>query len=72
MAEMTKEEAMKLLSAKVEEFKKVLAEAEAIADEHELRFDIYPAYGMGGTYEGGEPKSSWNYNHGWNPSSESC
>jgi hypothetical protein len=72
MTEITKEEAMELLSAKVAEFEKVLAQAEAIADEHGLSFHICPEYGMGGTYEGGEPKSGWYYTHGWNPSSGSC
>lgn len=41
-----------------------IAEAEAHADKHNLEFDIYPAYGMGGRYDGEEGK--------WYPSSESC
>lgn len=41
-----------------------IAEAEAHADKHNLEFDIYPAYGMGGRYDGEEGI--------WYPSSESC
>lgn len=41
-----------------------IAKAEAHADKHNLEFDIYPAYGMGGRYDGEEGK--------WYPSSESC
>ena len=44
--------------------RKAIAEAEAHADKHNLSFDIYPAYGMGGHYDGEEGK--------WYPSSESC
>lgn len=46
----------------VSEFEDKLAEAERFADEHNLSFDIYPDYGMGGTYSNGS----------WSSSSNSC
>lgn len=41
-----------------------IAEAEAHANKYKLEFDIYPAYGMGGRYDGEGGI--------WYPSSESC
>ena len=41
-----------------------IAEAEAHANKYKREFDIYPAYGMGGRYDGEE---GIRY-----PSSESC
>lgn len=52
------------LEEKVNAFNTALAEAEAIANKHNLTFNIYPAYGMGGTYDGEEGE--------WSPSSQSC
>lgn len=52
------------LEEKVSAFESALAEAERIADLHGLEFNIYPAYGMGGSYNG--------QTGDWSPSSESC
>lgn len=52
------------LEEKVNAFHTALAEAEAIANKHNLSFNIYPAYGMGGTYDGEEGE--------WSPSSQGC
>jgi hypothetical protein len=49
---LTKEEANAKLAELVAEFEAKLSEAEKLADEHGLQFDIYPAHGMGGTYYG--------------------
>lgn len=41
-----------------------ITEAEDYADKHNLGFNLCPAYGMGGYYDGEEG--------GWHPSSEGC
>lgn len=66
---MDKQQASKELAALVEAFEKALSAAEAFADEHKLGFNIDPAYGMGGYYNGGEETYC---DDGWNPSSQSC
>ncbi len=59
-----RDEARDTLSKLVDEFESKLAEAESLADKHNLTFNIYPTYGMGGQYNGEAGE--------WNPSSESC
>lgn len=54
-------EIMVQLSNKISQ---AIAEAESFADETGLDFDISPAYGMGGTYDGARQE--------WRPSSQSC
>ena len=78
IVELTEEEAVGALAEKVKEFNKVLDEAVDIAREYKLEFDIYPARGMGGTFEG-NPKNwdleSWEDEDtydGWQASSASC
>ncbi|EQA7786787.1 hypothetical protein ACX818_001381 [Acinetobacter baumannii] len=56
------ENAQEELNKTVDEFNRLLSKAEQLADEHNLDFDIDPAYGMGGNYRNGE----------WHPSSQSC
>lgn len=75
MTEITKQEANKLLAAKVAEFEKCLAEAEAIADEHGLEFHIEPCYGAGAYYTGKtKTEDEWQESDegGWTSSSQSC
>lgn len=48
------------LAILVEKFNTALKDAENFATKHDLRFHIYPEYGMGGIYSEG----------GWSPSSQ--
>lgn len=66
---MTKEEANKLISEKINAAYALITEASELADEHKLDFSFDVAYGMGGTYVGDPDK--WQ-EPGWNPSSQSC
>lgn len=66
---MTKEEAVKRIADLLAQAESAISLAENLADEHELSFEFAPAYGMGGTYNGGDTK--W-LDEGWNPSSMSC
>lgn len=52
------------LNAIVSEFNAKLAEAENLASKYKLEFDISPAYGMGGYFDGEKGE--------WHPSSQSC
>lgn len=61
MAKMTPEARMTVLNDKIDA---AISEAISHANEHNLDFSIYPAYGMGGTYSGEDGE--------WYPSSESC
>lgn len=61
---MTKLDPQKRMDELDEAISKAIAEAEAHAYKHNLSFDIYPAYGMGGYYNGEEGE--------WHPSSEGC
>jgi hypothetical protein len=67
---LSKEDAEKLMHEKVSEAYAALAEAEALADTFKLWFNFEPAYGMGGTYEGG--RKNPDTDDGWYPSSQSC
>ena len=57
-----------LLQAEMTQFKNkiedAIREAEAFADKHELSFNLYPTYGMGGEYNG--------QTNEWEPSSQNC
>jgi hypothetical protein len=66
---MTKEKALAKIAELVLQAESNISEAEHLAREHELTFDFCPAYGMGGTYNGGN--TTW-LDDGWNPSSMSC
>lgn len=60
--QMSKQEANQKLSDLVQEVYAKLAEAQKLADEHELSFGLDVEYGMGGYYDEGQ----------WHPSSQSC
>jgi hypothetical protein len=75
-----KKEAVEELAKHVAAFELSLAAAVKVADEHGLSFSIYPAYGMGGSYEG-KGSEKWNYREKeetireegeWMPSSQGC
>jgi hypothetical protein len=57
------QEGNKLLADAVGKFELALAEAQSIADKYGLSFNIYPSYGMGGTYYSED---------GWTSSSNNC
>lgn len=59
---LTKEEANKLISDKLETAQKLVTECEELATHHELEFSLDIAYGMGGWFSSGE----------WDASSQSC
>lgn len=70
-----KQQAAEKLSELVTEIHQKLTEATTLADEHGLEFDLYPAYGMGGTYYGAGHERIGGYygpEQGWNSSSQSC
>lgn len=76
---LTSEQASKEISRLVSEAYAAIAQAEAIADAHELNFDFDLAYGMGGTYIGDKEQLERRRNYGtvgygsnWAPSSMSC
>jgi hypothetical protein len=52
-----------LLADAVKKFELALTEAESIADKYGLSFNIYPSYGMGGSYSSED---------GWTSSSNNC
>lgn len=64
IAILTKLQMQEELDIAVAEFSVALDKATAIADKHNLSFDLDTAYGMGGTYNGTEGV--------WEPSSQSC
>lgn len=73
----SREEANKQLSEKLEEVKKLISECEDIADEHGLTFSSpISHYGMGGDFTGKGPadeNGEWeNSSTGWQSSSERC
>lgn len=75
MADMTKEEAAKLIDDKTTEAMNLIREAEAIADQYKLDFSFSVAYGMGGWYYGDPEDRDTEYDDepdGWCPSSQSC
>ena len=76
---MTKEEANKLLTEKLDTSKILIKECEKLADEHGLTFDTpIEHYGMGGTYVGEKAPetndSEWSDSMAgrWVSSSEGC
>ena len=58
------ENATEKLDQIVEQFNAKLKEAENLASKYKLEFDISPAYGMGGYFDGEKGE--------WHPSSQSC
>jgi hypothetical protein len=70
---MTKKEAVARIAILIGAAKENIREAEVLADEHGLVFDLNPARGMGGTYYGvGHEFTKQWAEEGWNPSSMSC
>jgi len=71
-----KREALNEIAALLEQAQKLVYEAESIADEHGLEFDVnFGGYGMGGTYYSEkyvEEQGSRYTEAGWNASSQSC
>jgi regulator of protease activity HflC (stomatin/prohibitin superfamily) len=71
-----REEGAEKLAEAVANFEAALEEAKSIAREYDLSFNISPAYGMGGTYDGAAAKNwdeSDSYDEkGWYPSSQGC
>lgn len=56
MEKLTKEQANLLISAKLEEAKKLIADCEVLADQYGLVFQTpILEYGMGGYYQGKDP-----------------
>jgi hypothetical protein len=82
MTELTNDEKLAEMTRLTKVFQNALKAAEEFADLHGLSFDIYPAYGMGGTFYGRGPenmaKSLYGdrgdgYNEfGWSSSSTGC
>lgn len=77
MAILTEEEANKKISELVEQSLACLREACSIVDqypEYGLSFSFDPAYGMGGSYDGGfnDSEELYGVENGWHPSSMSC
>lgn len=78
---MTKEEASKMISEKIQIAYDAIKEAEELADEYGLEMSFNPAYGMGGWYYG-KNSEAWdsddaaddgNAERGyWMASSRSC
>lgn len=71
----TKEEANKILGARLVEAKRVMKECQDLADEYGLSFSSpIDVYGMGGTYYGEKMEEEWvESNKGqWLASSQSC
>lgn len=71
-----KREALERIDKLIEQAEKLVFEAESIADEHGLEFDVnFGGYGMGGTYYSEkyheEQGLRWS-EPGWNASSQSC
>lgn len=64
MIDETKKAAAVQLAGLVSQINRLVSEAERLADQHELDFNLDIAYGMGGYYDGTEGE--------WNPSSQSC
>lgn len=60
------------LSKKVEAAYAALREATEFADKYHLNFAWYPAYGMGGYYDGDPEERSKYSEDGWYSSSQSC
>jgi hypothetical protein len=58
----SKEDAQKLISDKIEQAYALIRECEGLATEHGLYFSFDLEYGMGGSFDEGE----------WHPSSQSC
>jgi hypothetical protein len=75
---MSKEEANKLISQKMQEAKNLISECEKLADEHGLSFSTpVDEYGMGGTFYGkgqADENGEWENSSesGWVSSSASC
>lgn len=71
-----KREALEKIAKLISEAEGLVNEAESIADEHGLEFDVnFGGYGMGGTYYSEkyheEQGMRWS-EPGWNASSNSC
>lgn len=71
-----KREKLNEIAVLLDQAQKLVYEAESIADEHGLEFDMdIGGYGMGGTYYSEqyveEQGLRWSQ-PGWNPSSQSC
>jgi hypothetical protein len=65
------------LAAKVQEIHRLIAEAEAFADLHQISFHLRPSFGVGGMYSPQTPEddnlASWNPSSGgWLPSNQNC
>lgn len=71
-----KREKLNKIAVLLEQAQKLVYEAESIADEHGLEFDLdIGGYGMGGTYYSEkyvEDHGSRYTTAGWNASSQSC
>ena len=71
-----KREALEKIAKLISEAESLVYEAESIADEHGLEFDVnFGGYGMGGTYysEKYVEEEGLRYSEpGWNASSQSC
>lgn len=72
----TAKEAANQIAKLISEAQSLVYEAEALADEHGLQFDMdIGGYGMGGTYYSAKYLEETGYRwreEGWNASSQSC
>lgn len=66
------------LANKVNEIHKLIDEAQAFADQHQISFALQPSFGIGGTYYPQTPPpeqkiEEWNPSFtGWLPSNSNC
>lgn len=77
---MSREQTAKVLLKKVKEVHDLIEECKALAEKHDLTFQLDPGYSMGGTYYskgameayGINPDEDWRYQEGWLSSTNSC